>query len=156
MNEKAFTLIEILVVTAITMIVTGTVIAGYRRFNKKQILQTAAAELKNNLNLARGWAMAARKKFCVDNGKTLLGYKVEISARSETSAGFYEIYEVCNDNSSELVETFSFPDKLDNTGGTTILFQVLSGAADATTITLSLDTISEQEQISIKTNGQIE
>jgi len=129
MNGKAFTLIEILVVTAIIMIVTGTGIAGYRRFNRKQILQTAAAELKSNLSLARSWAMAPRKVSC--DAQALSGYRIEIASDS------YEIYEVCDDASSSSIETFNFPDALDEVA-----------------ITLNLSDMSEE--VIIKTNGQIE
>jgi len=150
-NRKAFTLIEILVVTAIIMIVTGTGIAGYRRFNQKQILQTAAAELKSNLNLARSWAMAPRKSYCKKIDKPLSGYKVEIMNN------FYEIYEVCDDasSSSSLIETFNFPDALNGVANEAFLFQVLNGAvSNEVAITLGLDDMSEK--IIIKTNGQIE
>ena len=149
MNRKAFTLIEILVVTAIIMIVTGTGIAGYRRFNRKQILQTAAAELKSNLSLARSWAMAPRKVSC--DAQALSGYRIEIASDS------YEIYEVCDDasSSSSLIETFNFPDALNGVANEAFLFQVLNGAvSNEVAITLGLDDMSEK--IIIKTNGQIE
>jgi len=149
MNEKAFTLIEILVVTAITMIVTGLSVAGYRHFNKKQILQSTTAELKNNLSLARGWAMAPRKKYCKEIG-SLSGYKVKIMNSS------YEIYEVCDiATSPSPIRTFYFPEAIDDVANEIVLFQVLSGAvSNEVTITLGLDNMSEE--IIIKTNGQIE
>lgn len=59
--NSGFTLIELMVVTAITAILVGGGIAAYNRFNESQILNQAAITLKTNLRDAQNRGLSGEK-----------------------------------------------------------------------------------------------
>ena len=56
-NEKAFTLIEMMVVVVIGLIVTGAGLVSVNNFNEKQQVEAVRKELIANLRLARNYAI---------------------------------------------------------------------------------------------------
>jgi prepilin-type N-terminal cleavage/methylation domain-containing protein len=56
-NRQGFTLIELLVTITVLVIIIGVGIAGFIRFNQKQILTNAGKELQSFLRSAQGMAI---------------------------------------------------------------------------------------------------
>lgn len=143
-----FTLIEILVTSAIIALLAGVGLAAYLDFNDRQILDTTANELKNNLRQARGWAMAGRKMGnCTGD---LIGYQVSFLS------GFqYQVKALCPNE--VLVNTFSYSNKVTiNPSSSSFLFQALTGETDQIqTININLSLGSRTKQLTIGTNGEI-
>ena len=144
-----FTLIELLVASAIIIILAGGGLAAYLDFNNRQILDTTADELKNNLRQARGWAMAGRKM--ADCNGNLVGYQVQF----DTTNSQYKISIICPN--TVWVTTFSYNSKVNlSLGRNPFVFQVLTGETgvkNAFNITLSLG--SRSKRLEIKSNGEI-
>ncbi len=145
-----FSLIELLVVTIITLTVLGLAIAGYRRFAQKQALESAADGVRNNLRLARSWAMASRKINC-PNSTSLAGYRVNFSTHG------YVIVERCDNGDEVKVRTYSVGDDITISGADAVEFQVLNGeASSSATITLTKNGLSEPITVSVANTGQIQ
>ena len=144
-NSHAFTLIELLVTSAIIMILAGAGLAAYNNFNDKQTLDAAAAELKNNLRLARSWAMVV-KKSCDDPAD---GYRISFTVNN------YSIEEKCGGSLMGSPQTFSYPSGVTGSIPSSFIFKPLTGETGVnTTITLTLK--SKTKTVTIKTNGEIE
>jgi prepilin-type N-terminal cleavage/methylation domain-containing protein len=78
MKQKGFTLIELMVVTAITVMFGTMGIAGFNNYRQVQTLQTSGDEVATMLNLAKSRAQSQIKpSACTD---TLNGYRVAITA----------------------------------------------------------------------------
>ncbi len=60
-DKRGFTLIELLVVVAIIGILTGVAIASYNSFNRSQIVQRAALQLKSDLRESENRAFSGLK-----------------------------------------------------------------------------------------------
>jgi len=102
-KTTGLTLVEILVTSAIIMTIAGFSLAAYTDFNNRQILNSTADELKNNLRQARGWAMAGRKAAgCTGD---LSGYRVSFLPNFQ-----YRTEAVCP--GTVLINTFSYSDKV--------------------------------------------
>jgi prepilin-type N-terminal cleavage/methylation domain-containing protein len=150
-----FTLIEILVTSAIIALLAGGGLAAYLDFNNRQILDTTANELKNNLRQARGWAMAGRKMG--DCAGDLVGYKVSFST------GSYTIKVACSSDdevADDEVAEFTYDDKITMSFSPSSLssfgFKALTGEeinGKSGTITLSLG--SRSKELRINSNGEI-
>jgi len=144
--SKGFSLIELLVVTAIIMVVTGFGLAGWTKFREKSLINSAAAGLKTELRLVRSQAINGKKP--TSGCLTFDGYQIDSSL----------VVRACCDGScngsTRAIEvnpaidlTFSaeFP----------IMFHALSGRIDdAASITLSYH--DDQAIININSSGEIE
>ena len=90
MNQKGFTLLELLVVVAILVLVFGLSIASFNTFNRRERLKQAALNFKSVLRLAQTRAISVDKP---TNGcTTFVGLWVEFtetsySTRYECSEG---------------------------------------------------------------------
>ena len=146
--RPGFTLIELLVTSAIIMILAGSGLAAYNNFNDKQTLNAAAAELKNNLRMARSWAMVV-KKSCDD---TADGYQVSFTDNS------YLIEEKCGGSLMGSPRVFSYPSGV--TGSVPVpnsfIFRPLTGETGVDEITITLTLKSETKNVMIKKSGEIE
>jgi len=60
-QSSGFTIVEFLVVFAITAVIIGFAIPAFNSFNRTQLLKTAAAELKTNLRQAQSKALSGEK-----------------------------------------------------------------------------------------------
>jgi Tfp pilus assembly protein FimT len=141
------TLIEILVSSAIIMTVAGLGLAAYNDFNNRQILNSTADELKNNLRQARGWAMAGWKQS--DCTGTLSGYQISFIPNNYQ----YKVAVLCPNEIA--VNTFSYSDKVTiNYDHQSFVFQALTGeTGDQIQIDLVLGTRSKS--LNINSNGEI-
>jgi len=150
--QPAFTLIELLVTTSIIMLIAGFGLASWQTFNQQQALDAAAQDLKNNLRLARSWAMAVKKVACVGT-KIAAGYEVNFNV-----ANGYRFREKCADGSNGIWQNFYYPAGVADNYNGSFIFAPLTGAtnlsADVTTITLSLG--SRTKTVTIRKNGEIE
>jgi prepilin-type N-terminal cleavage/methylation domain-containing protein len=102
-KNKGFTLIEILIVITLTVILFGIGLAQYMNFNRLQILEQAAQELKNNLRLAQTKAANGEKP---DGCGVLNGYRVSFFSGDPYT---YTIQAICGGNPAGAVKTFSLP-----------------------------------------------
>lgn len=103
-----YTLIELLVVTSIMGILFAVGIASYNQFNRTQVLQQAALDLKNNLRLAQSKALAGEKP---ETGCEILwGYQVSFFPTLDG----YEIKAGCDGNYLDLVpaKRFNLPSSI--------------------------------------------
>ncbi len=154
-----FTLIEILVSSAIIVLLAGGGLAAYLDFNNRQILDTTASELKNNLRQARGWAMAGKKfSYCGDSDDRLANYKVSFYP----SGHRYEVTLTCLKNlgvpvlESSLVSSFSYDEKVTiSPERSPFIFLPLTGETDVSSFNITLSLGSRSRVLTVNTNGEI-
>jgi prepilin-type N-terminal cleavage/methylation domain-containing protein len=91
MKQKGFTLVELLVVMAITGVFGAMGFAGFDNYRKAQVLQTSSNEVATVVNLARSRAQSQIKPVSSCSG-TLNGYRIVISS----SLKDYTLYVSCN------------------------------------------------------------
>jgi prepilin-type N-terminal cleavage/methylation domain-containing protein len=153
-----FSLIELLVVVTITGILFGVGVAKYTDFNRSQILEQAAQELKNNLRLAQARALSGEKP----SGCTVLdGYQVSFVSGGQNDT--YQIGAICGGNEAGEAETFSLPSvvKFDPLPSPSqILFKVLAQGTnlenDYLTITLKgFNSDSYVKTVTVTKTGEI-
>jgi len=150
-QEKLFsaglTLIELLVTATILILLTGGALAAYRSFNDRQVLLGAVKETKNNLAMARNWAMAVKKINC---SQTAAGYEVDFSDDG------YTIREKCSDGSFE-VKSFSFPGGVASDYTESFVFKPLTGELESGSgVIINLSYKGRTEGITISSSGLIE
>lgn len=78
-QSPGFTIVEFLVVFAITAVIIGFAIPALNNFNRTQLLKTAAAELKTNLRQAQSKAISGEKACNLSNDQSseyLMGWYV--------------------------------------------------------------------------------
>jgi len=112
-----FSLIELLVVSAIMAIVIGGSIAGYIQFNEYQTLVTAGRDMQNTIKLAQNRARIRVIENCDNtdgiNTNDFQGYRAKIS-----TGGLVEVFALCGADAVNSAET----------GGAVESYQVPSGA----------------------------
>jgi len=144
--KPGFTLIELLVTSAIIMILAGAGLAAYNNFNDKQTLDAAAMELKNNLRMARSWAMVV-KKSC---DETADGYQVSFKASN------YSIQEKCGGSLRGSPQISYYPSGVTGSVPSSFIFKPLTGETGVDDITIALTLkLLEPKKVTIKTNGKI-
>jgi len=149
--QPAFTLIELLVTTSIIMLIAGFGLASWQTFDQQQTLDAAAQDLKNNLHLARSWAMVVKKVACVG---TSGGYKVDFSGNH----GDYGIIEMCGDSEVGNWQNFSYPEGVADDYNDSFIFAPLTGKTNLSadkTIILNLGS-RPPKTVTIRKNGEIE
>jgi len=162
--NPGFTLIELLVTISIIGVLFGIGVAKYNEFNRRQILDQAAQELRSNLRLAQDKALAGEKDcssskcggsdgICGTNDaneKSLEGWYVSFSANN------YQIYGKCGvaqfspqtvDLSGRNITLSSFPSNL-------VRFKPLAQGVDGAT-TISLSGYGETRPITVTGTGEI-
>jgi len=148
--KPAFTLIELLVTTSIIMLIAGFGLASWQTFSQQQALDAAAQDLKNNLRLARSWAMVVRKTACVG---TSGGYKVDFSG----DHGDYGVREMCGDSEVGNWQNFFYPEGVTDNYNDSFVFAPLTGAkAPSGDIEIILSLSGREKKVFVKTNGEIE
>jgi len=147
-----FTLIELLVVVTIIGILFGIGVAQYANFNRSQILEQAAQDLKNNLRLAQTKAANGEKP----NGCSVLnGYRVSFSSGASDT---YTIQAMCGGSPTGPAKTFSLPPVVKfNPLPSPILFKVLAQGTDLRSdLTISLTAFGKVKTIKVTKQGKIE
>lgn len=124
--SAGFTLIEMLVVIAIMGIIMGGSIAGYIRFNDRQIVLTAGKELLTNIRQAQGRATSGVKT--PTTCTTLTGYRIQASA----GASSYTLDSVCS-NATYNVQTYTLPSGVTFQSAVSIVFQGQYGGVTGVT-----------------------
>lgn len=154
MHEKTvhgFTLIELLVVMSIIGILFGIGIAQYMNFNRRQILDQAAQELKSNLRLAQNKALAGEKQsgWCASPNH-LRGYQLRFNSTQN-----YLIEAVCSDGSTRQVKSTALPSSVTKSGSTSVLFKVLAQGVE-TEASFALSGYGEPPQtVTVTKTGEI-
>ena len=147
--QPAFTLIELLVTTSIILLLAGFGLASWQTFNQQQTLDAAAQDLKNNLRLARSWAMAVKKSCDGPAG----GYQVSFASDS------YSIREKCGGSLVGSPQTYFYPSGVSGSvpSPNNFIFAPLTGAKTPPgDIEIILSLSGREKKVSIKTNGEIE
>jgi len=157
---SGFTLIELLVVMAIIGILFGVGVAQYMSFNRSQILEQAAQELKNNLRLAQTKAANGEKP---SDCPVLDGYKVSFSPGGANNPDTYRIIAVCGGSEAGESKTFSLPSVVKFNplpSPSEVLFKVLAQGTnlenDYLTIGLKFTGTSLQRTVTVSKQGKIE
>lgn len=152
-KTNGYTLIELLVASAIIMVITGFGLAGWTRFREKALVTAAADKLKTELRLVRSWAINGQKP---SSGCGILdGYRVEGSNSN------LNIFACCDgDGDCDLVKTTSFGEGLDeiNPSSFQITFLSLTGTTDLAddSLTIALRYHDQEQTVTISQSGEIE
>ena len=149
-----FTLIELLVVTSIISILFVIGVAQYTNFNRSQILDQAAQELKNNLRLAQTMATSGEKP----GGCAVLdGYRVSFSSGNPDT---YTIQAICGGNPVGPIKSFKLQSVVRfSSVPSPILFKVLAQGTNLNndlTIRLNFTGTSLQRTVTVSKQGKIE
>jgi len=158
--NPGFTLIELLVTISIMGILFGLGVAKYNEFNRRQILDQAAQELKSNLRLAQDKALAGEKDCSVcqvgikcgdGDDKVLDGWYVSFSS------GSYQIYGRCGGQQFPTSpKTVNLSSRNINIPSppSPIRFKPLAQGVDGAT-TISLSGYGETRPITVTGTGEI-
>lgn len=120
--QRAFTLVELLVVFGIIGLVFAGGLSSFRDFDRRQRLSQAAATLHKDLDLAKTKALAGEKPSGCTN--TLKGWKVSFGPSG--SASSYDLIADCDVNDVTF-KTVQFPTGIAKTNGSDfIIFAVLA------------------------------
>lgn len=153
--NRAYTLIEVLVVLSIIGVLFGIGYVSYRDFSRRQELAGVAKNIQGNLRKAQQSALSGVKPegvYC--NSQTLIGYDFYMVSSSE-----YQIRANCAggnivvlDVNLPVSETLSMTDN-------PILFKVLGNGtniASSATITVVQTATGDSTQISVGSGGDIQ
>jgi prepilin-type N-terminal cleavage/methylation domain-containing protein len=126
LNNKGFTLLELIIVFTVISILSSIGIASFVSYSKAQSLQSAASDLALTLNSAKSRANSQVKPN--DCSGALIGYKVVIGYPSTTPITKYSLYAVCGE--PLLIKTTTLPDngKIIFDSDKSIFFPILTGA----------------------------
>ncbi len=105
MFKKAFTLIELLIVTTIILLFSGLVLAQYNNFTQQQNLRTEAQKLANMLELARKKTLS--KEIITSCSGAFNGYKLTINSNNYMLS--YCTTSNCNCTTTDIPFTYNIP-----------------------------------------------
>lgn len=159
MNNKGFTLIEIIIVMAIIVLMSSGSFVGFRQFGKQQDLNLAADNLRNTLNEARSDAASQTilTSTCDQASYTLVGHQVRFV--SSASPQYYTLEEVCAQGvniSENIIKRVNLPTNVTFTSAPSspVRFLVLTGNLSAQA-TITLNNGSGTKIITIDSSGVI-
>lgn len=137
-KTSGFTLIELIVAVSIIGILFSIGVAKYGEFNRSQIVEQAALDLKNNLRLAQNRAFIGEK----DSSPTACGTTKYLDGWYVSfDSGSYDIYGRCGEDTTFFSTTIPLSSKkvtISSPLPPTIRFKPLgNGVENAGTITLS-------------------
>jgi prepilin-type N-terminal cleavage/methylation domain-containing protein len=121
-RTNAFTIIELLIVTAIILIFASISIAYFNYFTEEKKLENEAKKLINVMDLAKKKASSGDQfGACTD----LTGYSVDVGASSYVMKG------CCTGTCSETIASYSYDPAITATAGTgEIIFSLLSAGTN--------------------------
>lgn len=103
LKERGFTLIELVVVTAITLTVAGIGSASYLNFNERQVIESAKEDLKTNIIVAKQKAADGEKDPTDCGSLPLAGWCL---SPDNTNPQNYRIYGTCGSDTTPPYTTF--------------------------------------------------
>ena len=142
-----FTLIELLVTISLALIISGSGIAYYSSFNRRQIVDQTAKTLVSDLRMAQNMALSQQKPV---SSTKFTGYYVQLSTNA------YQIFPICNPACASIKTVNLTGANL--TGTTKISFSVLTQEIEAipiSTITVKSKDGLYSKQVVVGTGGDI-
>jgi prepilin-type N-terminal cleavage/methylation domain-containing protein len=148
---KGFTIIELLITISVLALLLTIGLVYYQDFNRRQIINQAAKDLKSNLRLAQSRALAGEKPqgWCGGEGETLAGYRLEFISEID-----YQISAVCSNADIKLTKIVQLPDSVVGPSGAGVLFRVLAQGAEAGTDFL-LQGFGQERRVTVEVSGNI-
>lgn len=153
MKRSAFSLIELLVVAGIMITLTGVSLVGYSRFQERQLVNRAAADLAGDLRLTQQKAISGAKPsgWCA-SPLTLTGWQLRF-----IGAAAYNIEGFCSNGTTTVGKSVAITGA--RAGSTpTILFSTLQGSTTATVVVFtgtSAGTASYLKTVTVSTSGSV-
>lgn len=164
MKRFAFSLIELLVVVGIMITLTGVSLVGYSRFQERQLVNRAAADLAGDLRLTQQKAISGEKPavpsgcvvgvncWCTLAGQSLTGWQLRF-----TGAAAYNVEGLCSNGATTVGKSVAI------TGATsgsqpTIVFSTLQGSTASTTVVFngtSAGAIGYSKTVTVSTSGSV-
>ena len=147
-KSAGFSLVELIVITAILALLGAVGFAGLVDYSRSQTLKTAARDLRTNLRLAQNKAMSQQ----VPAGCTNLNsYQVRFINLTN-----YVIEPICGGVPQTPVAQFALPENVTKTAGSDpIPFKVQTGNVDVQE-TITLTGFGKSETITITVTGVIQ
>ena len=137
LNQKGFTIIELIVVFSIIAVLSVIGVAVFVNYGRIQILESASSDLSSALLVAKSRAISQVNTVCKDKEQILNGYQVVLF----TSENRYELQVVCSTNFTYRISSTTLPKNVTFSPFPTsasFFFQVISsGVAGSGTISLS-------------------
>jgi len=147
LNQKSFTLIEILIISAILVLFSGTLLASYNSFNQQKNLEKEVSRLVDVLSLAKGKAQAGDLDPSINcsGSNEFGGYAID------TNANGYSLKQCCRDVTTKnttqcgaIIQTYTFHSGVVNDSGVkTFSFYPLTKGATSGTIRLRSTSINK-------------
>lgn len=126
-SQRGFTLIELMVVITVAGILLVGGVAGYGKFNSRQLVINSGKEMLVNLRQAQSKALSNVKTVSGCTSSTLTGYRVAGSGSSYTVSEIYTTN--CAGGGSYVVKTMALPNGVTIRNAFSITFRGLSGGA---------------------------
>jgi type II secretory pathway pseudopilin PulG len=96
-HSRGFTVVEVLVVSVITIILASLILANNRNASRRFEIQAAAQTLSAVLRQAQGYALSARAEPLCSGSNPIPYYGVRVE-EEQTLEAPYEIFADCNQN----------------------------------------------------------
>lgn len=159
--QKGFTLIELVVASALMATVSFIGIAAYRNYAESQVIQNAAYDVSLMLQKAKSRAQTQVKPdsiaSCLTN--SLSGYEIKFCDRpasncTNPAVGRYELHIVCG-NVRTLIESKNLPSSVTFANSTSpfFYFRVIHGTVNSGSVILNSN--GQQKQIQVSGLGDI-
>jgi len=157
MNEKGYTLLEILVALTIVGIIFSIGYVGFRSFSQRQEMQSVVRNIRGDLRLAQGQALAGKKPSGAncDSPATLSGFNFRVDSLTT-----YSINAVC---SGGLIPTksVSMPSGITITPGAVnpIVFKIIGNGTNITgqvVINITQTGTTNTASITVTEGGEIQ
>lgn len=146
-SQKGFSLIEVMIVMAVTVILSGLASVSFISQLPHHRLNGAARDLVSDLRWARQLALAERRPVSVILDLETDRYRIERQSRPGIPIGWVR-------DLQDRRQGFGEIDLVDSTGGAVISFQPNGITTDWTTITLS-NAQNEQRQMTVALTGRV-
>lgn len=161
-RQRGFTIIELVIVTAILMLLTGGAVSNFQGFNDKQKVTQAVADLKSNLRSIQTDAINGVKPnsldpYCQINDctcHTLIGYSVTMTGSNYVSQA------LCNNGSGDVLvgpsTSVDLPSSISISvpAAPIIFYSLTKGVSSALSLTITGK--SSSQSITISPNGIID
>lgn len=123
-QDKGFTLIEILIVMVIILIISSASYVAFIRFNKQQRINTSYEDLRNTFNEAKASALSQTINKCRQS-YTLVGHRIDFTSTSYT---LLEVCDLSGTKTSYTTKSKTLPSEITLTANPpSFLFLVLTG-----------------------------